>query len=524
MYSYKMCGIFGQIKKIESTLSKNKKQKNDIFQRAIQCQHRGPDCTKDLFLTYKDYDLYFVFHRLAINGLDEISNQPMTIDNITLLCNGEIYNYKQLAQEYNIQLQTNSDCEIILHLYSLMGIQCIELLDGVFTFLLFDGENGLVYVGHDPIGIRSGYMIQNKEELIVASEMKSLVEYGDRKIEMIQPGSYTEYNLNTGNYYTNKYFHLEFPIKYTEDDKSISMIQSILYKSVKKRLMSDQPIGCLLSGGIDSSIICSLVNEIGRESNPSYKVNTFSIGLENSPDILYAEKVALYLGANHTTYIVTEKEMLEAIEPTIKQIESYDTTTVRASVPMYLLSKKISENTDIKVILSGEGADELSGSYLYFHNVPSPLEFQRECIRLISDVQHFDVLRGDKTTAGHGLEIRVPFFDKEFVKEYMSIEPKLKVVRNNFEKYLLRKSFETKLPEEVVWRRKDGFSDGVSENKRPWYQIINDYTHNKYYIKEDEYYQCVFKKYYGGREYIVPYQWLPKWTDQMNPSNRLILS
>ena len=428
-----MCGIFGQIKKSSQI---NGIDKDILLKEALKSQHRGPDNTSNLYLTYKDYELYFVFHRLAINGIDEISNQPIQINNITCLCNGEIYNYRELAKEYKIDLKTNSDCEIIPHLYNLMGIQCIKLLDGVFTFLLFDGNNGLVYIGHDPIGIRSGYIIKNDNELTVASEMKSL-ESITGEISMIDPGSYIEYNLNTNIYHVFRYFNLDFPIKYNDDDKCIYMIQSILYKSVKKRLMSDKPVGCLLSGGIDSSIICSLVKEITGD-----KINTFSIGLENSPDILYAEKVALHLGTNHTTYIVSEQEMLEAIEDTVKQLESYDTTTVRASVPMYLLSKKIKENTDIKVILSGEGADELSGSYLYFHNAPSPAEFQNECIRLINDVQHFDVLRGDKTTAGNGLEIRVPFFDKEFVREYMGIEPSLKMVRDGYEKYLLRKSFQ----------------------------------------------------------------------------------
>lgn len=507
-----MCGIFG-------VLRKEGIDKNELLNDALKCQHRGPDNTSDLYLTYNDYKLYLVFHRLSINGIDEYSNQPIQVNNVTVICNGEIYNYKELAKEYNIELKTNSDCEIIPHLYNLMGIQFIKLLDGVFTFLLFDANNGLIYIGHDPIGIRSGYIIKNDNELSVASEMKSLTNITG-EINMIEPGSYIEYNLNTGIYLTFRYFNLDFPIKYTDDLNSISLIKSILYKSVKKRLMSDRPIGCLLSGGIDSSIICALVNEINNSKN---KINTFSIGLENSPDIIFAEKVALHLGTNHTTYIVSEEEMLDAIEDTIKQIESYDTTTVRASVPMYLLSKKIRENTNIKVILSGEGADELSGSYLYFHNAPSPTEFQYECIRLINDVQHFDVLRGDKTTAGNGLEIRVPYFDKEFVKEYMSIEPSLKMVREGFEKYLLRKSFETMLPKEVVWRRKDGFSDGVSKGERPWYKIIEEYTQIKFGLSEDEYYYSVFQKYYSGREGIVPYKWLPKWTNELNPSGRLIL-
>ena len=484
---------------------------------ALQCQHRGPDNTTDLFSTYQGYHLYFIFHRLAINGLDEKSNQPMKINNIVLLCNGEIYNHKELARQYKIDLMTNSDCEIIIHLYHKMGIQCIKYLDGVFSFMIFDQTNGLFYVGHDPIGIRSAYLIQNQRSFYIASEMKSLIQY-DGTVEMMDPGTYIEYNLNTHKYLSFRYYNLEYPIQYTEDAQAVPIIVEYLYKSVKKRLMSEQPIGCLLSGGIDSSIICYIVNQLVHGP----RVNTFSIGLEGSPDILCAEKVAQYLGTNHKTFRVTEQEMLDVIEPTIQQIESYDTTTVRASVPMYLLSKKIQENTNVKVILSGEGADELSGSYLYFHNAPSPEEFQKECLRLVNDVQHFDVLRGDKTTAGNGLEIRVPFFDKEFVKQYMSIDPQLKVVRDGCEKYLLRKAFEGKLPSEIVWRRKDGFSDGVSKMEKPWYQIINEYTQGNYGLTEDEYYQSVFKKYYPNKEYIVPYQWLPKWTDQKNPSNRLI--
>ena len=508
-----MCGIFGEIRRIHDTHDRFNFDKS--MSHAMKCSHRGPDNTSDYFSTYRSYHMYFVFHRLAINGLDENSNQPMKIQDVVLLCNGEIYNYKDLAKKYKINLITNSDCEIIIHLYKLLGIQCINLLDGVFTFVLVDHKKGLVYVGHDPIGIRSGYMAIDDNSFTIASEMKSIAK---KQVTLIPPGSYLEFNLNTHQKQVSRYFHLEFPIKHTDDHSAYVLIRELLYESVRKRLMSDQPIGCLLSGGIDSSIICYLVNELSP-----HKTNTFSIGLDGSPDLQYAEKVAEYLGTNHTTFVVSEQEMLDAIEPTIKQIESYDTTTVRASVPMYLLSKKIKKTTDVKVIFSGEGADELSGSYLYFHKAPSAKEFQEECIRLVKDVQHFDVLRGDKTTAGNGLEIRVPFFDKQFVKEYMSIDPKLKMVRDGYEKYLLRKSFEGKLPDEVIWRRKDGFSDGVSCMEKPWYQIIDEYTQANYNLSEDLYYQSIFQKYYPDKQSIVPYQWLPKWTDETNPSGRLIL-
>ena len=215
--------------------------------------------------------------------------------------------------------------------------------------------------------------------------------------------------------------------------------------------------------------------------------------------------------------------MLNAIEDTIYQIESSDITTIRASVPMYLLSKYIAKNTDIKVIFSGEGSDEASGSYLYFHNAPTPTDFQNECIRLLKDVYMFDVLRGDKTTAGNGLEIRVPFFDKEFINYYMSIDPKKKCITNGVEKYLLRRSFENDLPKEIVWRRKDGFSDGVSKLDKPWYEIIEEYSQSKYKLSESNMYKMLYTKHYHSNN--IPYTWMPKWSGELtNPSGRLIIN
>jgi len=512
-----MCGIF-------SFISKNKLNLKKLCLESDRCRNRGPDNSVERVLNFKEYNIYYKFHRLAINGLNSESNQPFIINNIALICNGEIYNYKNLAQEYDINLTTDSDCEIILHLYQLIGIQIVKLLDGVFSFVLLDLNNGLLYFSHDPIGVRPLYMINNSGEIILSSELKCLNNFeGD--IKLINPGVYLEYNMNNDQLEEFSYYNFNYNIKYSNESECITMIEDLLYQSVNKRLLTDRSFGCLLSGGLDSSIITMIVNKlINIDSVMKKKVNTFSIGLRNSPDIINAEKMALYLGTNHKTFIVTEKEMLEAIEPTIKQIESYDTTTVRASVPMFLLSKYIRENTDVKVIFSGEGADELSGSYLYFHNAPSPEDFQNECVRLIENVQYFDILRGDRTTAGNGLEIRVPFFDKRFVNEYMSIDPKLKIVRNGYEKYLLRKSFEKDIPKDIAWRRKDGFSDGVSEMDRPWYQIINDYTEKKYNMNEKEYYNFIFKKYYDKRENIVPYEWLPKWSNEENPSGRLILN
>ena len=507
-----MCGIFAYI-------TRNSDYDIEFLrEQGNKCSHRGPDSTKETLYQSMNYDVFFQFHRLAINGLSDKSNQPFEIGSSSLICNGEIYNYKELAKEHNITLETDSDCEIILHLYHLLGINMITLLDGVFSFIILNRETNLIHVGHDPLGIRSLYMCENTDGLRISSELKCLSSFQGNK-QMVKPGSILHYDLLTGGSISQTYFHLDFTVKYLNDIDSLLMIKGNLYNSVKKRLLSDRPVGALLSGGLDSSIIVSLMCKMMKPSN----IKTFSIGFKGSPDLVAADIVAKYLGTNHTSVIVSEQDMLEAIEPTIKQIESYDTTTVRASVPMYLLSKYIKDNTDITVILSGEGSDELSGSYLYFHKAPSPKHFQDECIRLIKDVQHFDVLRGDKTTAGNGLEIRVPFFDKGFVKEYMSIDPKLKTVRDGYEKYLLRKAFEGDLPDDIIWRRKDGFSDGVSSIKKPWYQVIEEYTQKNNYT-EKEFYLTLFKKYYKGCEHICPYEWLPKWIDQSNPSGRLILA
>ena len=513
-----MCGIFCYFSdkgSYDYSLSKN----------GMKCSHRGPDNTQELIIHGENNSMvYFMFHRLAINGLDEKSNQPLKIKgfpHLTLICNGEIYNYKELAQKYNFSFETKSDCEVILHLATILPInKYIQELDGVFSFIIYDQIQQCIMVGRDPYGIRPLYFFNDEGKYGFSSEMKCLTEMSNN-VKFYPPGSFSVYYAKTKQYHEYTYNDYEYNEIDDSDENICNSIHEKLNNAVQKRLITDRPFGCLLSGGLDSSIITSIICKYFEPTN----IRTFAIGLEDSPDLIAAQKVADYLGTNHTNVIVTEKEMLEAIDETIYQIESKDTTTVRASVPMFLLSKYIRDNTDIKVIFSGEGSDEASGSYLYFHNAPNPTEFQKESIRLVRDVQYFDVLRSDRTTAGAGLEIRVPFFDKEFMKYYMSIDPRKKVVRDGMEKYLLRKSFETELPEEIVWRRKDGFSDGVSKKEKPWYEIINDYTMEKYKLPEKEYYLSVYQKYYNGFENVVPYYWMPKWIKNGgdNPSGRLII-
>ena len=501
---------------------------NLLSKSGKKCSHRGPDSTKELTIHGENSYTYLQFHRLAINGLNEESDQPMSLknnDNIILLCNGEIYNYKSLAEKYNIELDTDSDCEIIIHLYLQIPIhKLIKELDGVFSFIIYDKLKQSIIIGHDPLGIRQLYWFKDKDNstIGVSSELKSLNGL-NKNIEFYPPGSYSFYFLKNKKLHTYSYYTFIYPpITDSNENKIIDNIQKYLKAAVQKRLITDRPLGCLLSGGLDSSIITSIVSQIIGPEN----TNTFAIGLNGSPDLVSAQKVADYLGTNHTNIIVSEDDMLNAIDGTIYQIESYDTTTVRASVPMFLLSKYICDNTDIKVILSGEGSDEASGSYLYFHNAPNANEFQEECIRLLKDVRMFDVLRGDKTTAGAGLEIRVPFFDKEFLNYYMGINPELKMPRDGMEKYLLRKSFEHSIPEDIVWRRKDGFSDSVSSFEKPWYQIIEEYTQSNFNLSEKDFYKTRFIKYFPDCKDIIPYFWMPKWSNHCNindnPSGRLV--
>lgn len=513
-----MCGIFLHLSEGDIDIE-------SVKENGAKMQHRGPDSTVEKVITQSNKTIYFQFHRLAINGLTESGNQPMEIGNKVLMCNGEIYNYKELANKYNITLTTGSDCEIIIHLSNILPInEYIKLLDGVFSFVLYDKLKDCLNIGHDPLGVRPLYWYKENhydtKKLIISSEMKGI--YGlEEDIEFYPPGSFSIYYLRTNKLHTYTFYNFKYERISESEETILSNIKEKLTSAVRKRLLSDRPIGCLLSGGLDSSVITSLVCKF---MDPS-KVKTFSIGLEGSPDLIASKKVSEYLGTDHTSVTLTEEEMFNGIEETIKQIESRDTTTIRSSVPMYLLSKYISENTDIKVILSGEGSDEASGSYLYFHKAPNPQEFERETIRLLKDVRMFDVLRADKTTAGNGLELRVPFFDKEFLKYYMGINPELKVVRDGMEKYLLRKSFEGELPEELLWRRKDGFSDGVSKNERPWYEIIGEMAKKNGFNSEKHMYSEIFKKHYEKSYDIIPYDWMPKWVHNVgdNPSGRLIL-
>ena len=540
-----MCGIFSLLNSIGFSTDFI----NTQFEKG---KNRGPEYSK--LESFNNFNLGF--HRLAINGLNDQSNQPISINNIILICNGEIYNYKNLFKLMDVKPETGSDCEVIIYLYLRYGIeQTLQMLDGVFAFVLYDSNNSNIYVARDPFGVRPLYQLSNltNSSLIgFASELKCLNEFTnneENKIVQFTPGTYSIFsnNSNNNNNWTNTKQNIPYfiPSFSSPNDKLewvfyYTKIVDNLVKSVEKRcLTTERPIACLLSGGLDSSLITSLVNEFYKTKYINKKLETYSIGLAGSEDLKYARIVANYLDTNHTEIIVTEKEMFEAIPEVIYAIESYDTTTVRASIGNYLLGKYISKNSDAKVIFNGDGSDELSGGYLYMRNCPDSIEFDKETRRLLKDIHLFDVLRSDKSISSHGLEPRTPFLDKSFVNAYLSIPPHARNY-NNFsqcEKFLIRESFSLRifettlgdkiLPDEILWRTKEAFSDGVTGHGRSLFQILQEFISVELNLPanietEKLYYKTIFEKYYPNMSYIVPYFWMPKYTTATDPSARTL--
>ena len=531
-----MCGIFFIDGKFDTS----------AITEFYKIAHRGPDSS--IIKVVNDRYL-FGFHRLQVNGLDEESNQPFNIDGIYLICNGEIYNYKELVETYNIQMTTNSDCEVIIHLYKLFGMKkTLTMLHGVFALVLYDStqettKQGKYYIARDRIGIRSLYYVRGNDynegdnvetTIYTASEMKALNTYG--KCYQFRPGDY--YDSSTDQF--KQFYDFEYKPTISLENTEISVIhktiQEKLIKAVEMRLMSDRPIGCILSGGLDSTLVTAIVCKYYEP----YTMNTFTIGLEGSVDLKYAKIAADYLKTNHHAFVITESEFLSSIDETIKQIESYCTTSVRASVGNYLISQLISKKVEDKIIFCGDVADEILGSYRGFMSAPSKDAFLKENIKMIENINYFDVLRSDKSISSAGLEARVPFGDLDFVRYIMSLDPSLKMFDDNvIEKDILRKSFEGYLPHELLYRRKEAFSDGVSSCERSWHTIIQEYvdriytdevyekkiakyTYNKPYDKESLYYREIFDKYYPNQAHTIPYYWKQPFSKNLDPSARML--
>jgi len=537
-----MCGIFALLHNNNEVVDMD-----NILQNFMKGKSRGPENSK---LEVINDNLILGFHRLAINGLNDNSMQPLNIDGVILICNGEIYNYRQIFSNLKYEPRTQSDCEAIIPLYNKYGIKyTLENLDGVFSFILYDLNNKMGYIARDPFGVRPLYFGINANNIYFSSLLKQISNLCTECFNF-KAGTYTKFSINhdeciisspvtytTFNYNMNNRI---FNIGIDSLANSYEIIYTSLFEAVKKRVITmERNLACLLSGGLDSSIISALVSKFV----PSGQLQTYSIGMIGGSDLEYARLVSKHINSNHTEIILSEHEFFENIDEVIYQIESYDTTTVRASVGNYLVAKYISQNSDAKVIFNGDGSDELTGGYMYFHNCPNNIEFDYECKRLLRDIQYFDVLRSDRCISCHGLEPRTPFLDRSFVHNYLSLPIQHRNFNNynKMEKWLLRKSIEKMdthlLPKEVLWRTKEAFSDGVSSVQKSWYQIIQEqledrytdeylnesklkYEHNPPQTKEQLYYREIFEKYYRNNSHVIPYFWMPKYCDTKDASAR----
>lgn len=437
-----------------------------ILEMSKKVRHRGPDWSG----VYCGDNVIFAHERLAIVD-PKSGGQPLYSKdrNLVLAANGEIYNHQELRKEVgDYEFMTESDCEVILALYRKKGISFINELNGIFAFALYDVENDCYFIARDHIGVMPLYMGWDKHgNFYVASELKAL-EGICNKIQEFLPGHYL---YSKEGHELKKWYDKDWTKYENVKDKTsdIQKLRTALEQSVHRQLMSDVPYGVLLSGGLDSSIISAVTKKFAAkrvESDDKQQawypqLHSFAIGLVGSPDLKAAKEVAEHIGSVHHEINFTIQEGLDAIHDVIYHLETYDVTTIRASTPMYLLARVI-KSMGIKMVLSGEGADEIFGGYLYFHKAPNPQAFHEETIRKLSKLHLYDCLRANKSLAAWGIEGRVPFLDKEFMEVAMNLNPKDKMAgEGKMEKWILRKAFEDYLPESVAWRQKEQFSDGV---------------------------------------------------------------
>jgi asparagine synthase (glutamine-hydrolysing) len=468
--------------------------------------------------------------------LSPVSNQPYVIEMpngevVVFVCNGEIYNYVELNNKYCLGLTRHSDCLVIPLLYKAVGmdyktfIQLFqEEIKGEFSFVMTffnpcTNNVSSVIAGRDHIGIRPLYYGTYKESILFSSEIKSCIFFKGN-VKEFEPGTIQRVcydddgimsyiDIQPFEWVSNVYPVVGSPRDYLAD------IRNAVTNSIHRRLNSDAPIGFLLSGGVDSSLVCSVASRlIGSGTN----IRTFCCGMEGGTDLIYARKVAEFLGTDHTEIIFTAEEALSVINDVIYTVETWDTTTIRASVGQYLVAKYISENTNIKVVLVGEGPDEVCSSYLFNWYAPNADQLHYAAVEYVKDIHKYDVKRVDRCLSAFGLEARVPYLDPEFIRAYWEIPAAERLPQTRgFEKWWLRKSFDPEgeppfLPQEVLWRRKEAFSDGISSTKQSWFEIIKEHITANYSMTEEQYYIHTFVELFGKRRLnIINKAWQPKW-------------
>lgn len=474
------------------------------------------------------------FHRLSIMGLTPEGMQPFELDGSYAICNGELYGFEKTKEELSKKytFKSGSDCEIILPMYREYGVDMFKMLDAEFAMIIYDAEAGEYIAARDPIGIRPLYYGHDEKGTIVfASEAKNLVEM----CKDIMP-------FPPGHYYKGGEFHCYCDIaavdkvSYDSLDEICSKIHDKLVTGVEKRLVADAKVGFLLSGGLDSSLVCAIAQK--KSGKP---IRTFAIGMsEDAIDLKYAKQVADYIGSDHTEVIMTKQQVLDSLDDVIHLLGTFDITTIRASMGMYLLCKWIHENTDIRVLLTGEISDELFG-YKYTDFAPSAEEFQKESQKRIRELHMYDVLRADRCISVNSLEARVPFGDLDFVKYVMSVDPEKKLNKYGKGKYLLRHAFEGDyLPHDILYREKAAFSDAVGHSMvdylkefastyytdEEFTEKCEKYDHAKPFTKESLLYREIFEKYYPGQSQMIVDFWMPNksWEgcDVNDPSARVL--
>ena len=457
-----MCGIVCAF----DLKQKSEDLRAQVLEMSQAIRHRGPDWSG----IYSDDKAIMAHERLAI--VDPASGkQPLLSEDekLILAANGEIYNHRELRKQFEgkYQFQTQSDCEVILALYREKGVDFLDDMNGIFGFAIYDVEKDEYFVARDHMGIIPLYIGWDQNgTFYVASELKAL-EGVCTKVELFPPGHYMSSKDGKLVQWYKRDWTDYAAVK--DNEISIAKIKEALEAAVHRQLMSDVPYGVLLSGGLDSSVISAIAKKYAQkriESDDASEawwpqLHSFSVGLDGSPDLAAASKVADHIGTVHHEIKFTIQEGLDAIRDVVYKLETYDVTTIRASTPMYLMARVI-KSMGIKMVLSGEGADELFGGYLYFHKAPNAQEFHEETVRKLSKLHMYDCLRANKSLAAWGIEGRVPFLDKEFMDVAMSINPQDKMINGErMEKWVVRKAFEDMLPESVAWRQKEQFSDGV---------------------------------------------------------------
>ena len=519
-----MCSIMG--------FTKRNLDENAVWSYFNRTKSRGPDLSR----VEPAGEGWLCFHRLSIMGLDETGMQPFHLGDDRCVCNGELYGFrpvKAMLEQRGYSFESGSDCEIILPLYHEYGLEMFSMLDAEFAMILYDAARDRFIAARDPIGIRPLYFGYDTEgHIVFASEAKNLVGL----CANISP-------FPPGHYYADGVFvcyadvtHVEQPVQ--DDLETVCRnIREKLILGVDKRLDADAPLGFLLSGGLDSSLVCAISARL-----LPHKIRTFAIGMDTDAiDLKYARMVADYIGSDHMEVYMTRQDVLDALDEVIAMLGTWDITTIRASMGMYLCCKAIHERTDVRVLMTGEISDELFG-YKYTDFAPSPEEFQHEAKKRVDELHMYDVLRADRCISVNSLEARVPFGDLDFVRYVMSVDPAMKMNTYDMGKYLLRHAFEDDrlLPDEILWRQKAAFSDAVGHSMvddlkeyaeglysdEEFYEKCRKYDYCPPFTKESLLYREIFEKHYPGQAAMIRDFWMPNKTwpgcDVDDPSARVL--